>query len=384
MLAGHGRNPRTQGEDIHEAEGSRPHRDRARAGRHGRCRREALGHGAQRRRQHVRLAARLDVDAGPRHRLRLHGAVQRDRLRRRHPGDHQPHGRLRRLGRASDAGSVHCVQRLCPDPVGARRDVDPVQRPRDHARLSGGAPPSLRRRDRQDLHGPDHELERPGDQEAEPEGDDAGPEDHAGLPHGQLRHDLQLHRLPRGGQPDLEHEGRQGPVGFLADRHRRQRLRRRRRRRRQHARRHLLRGHRVRAREPAALRGDPERGRQVHLPEHPQRRRGRRDDHEGARRQRDAHRQPAEVGADGVPDRHLHLRHPADQVLERGGAAEDGLLGADDGPAGEVHGEALVRADPEGRARRRREDAQGRPAAPEPPRRSEGRRKAPLVFRIAA
>ena len=43
------------------------------------------------RRQHVRLAARLHVDARARERVRLHDAVQPDRLRRRHPGDHEPH-----------------------------------------------------------------------------------------------------------------------------------------------------------------------------------------------------------------------------------------------------------------------------------------------------
>ena len=60
------------------------------------------------------------------------------------------------------------------------------------------------RRDREDLHGSDHELERPGDQGPEPEGHDPGPEDHAGLPHRELGHDLQLHRLPVGGQRELE------------------------------------------------------------------------------------------------------------------------------------------------------------------------------------
>ena len=42
------------------------------------------------------------------------------------------------------------------------------------------------------------------------------------------------------------------------------------------------------------VRGDPERGRQVHQPEHPQRRGGRERGHEGAGEQRAAHRQPAE------------------------------------------------------------------------------------------
>ena len=47
--------------------------------------------------------------------------VQPGRLRRRHRGDHQPPGRLRRLGRAADARPVDRLQGLRPDPVGARR-----------------------------------------------------------------------------------------------------------------------------------------------------------------------------------------------------------------------------------------------------------------------
>ena len=171
---------------------------RGRAARRGRGRRrEALGDRDQRRRQHVRLAARLDLDAGPRLGVRLHGPVQRRRLRRRHPGDHEPHGRLRRLRRAADARPVHRLQRLRPDPVGARRHGDRRTTSRASTSPKNTNLQSLGRRDREDLHGRDHELERPGDQEAEPEGDAARPEDHAGLPHGQLGHDLQLHRLPR-------------------------------------------------------------------------------------------------------------------------------------------------------------------------------------------
>ena len=64
-----------------------------------------------------------------------------DRLRRRHPGDHEPHGRLRRLRRAADAGPVHRLQRLRPDPVGARRHRDRLQHSRSrptHAATSTG------------------------------------------------------------------------------------------------------------------------------------------------------------------------------------------------------------------------------------------------------
>ena len=71
---------------------------------------------------------------------------------------------------------------------------------------------------------------------------------------------------------------------------------------------------------------------QVHQPEHPQRRGGRQRGDEGAGEQRAAHRQPAEVAADRVPDRDLHLHHPPDEVVQGDRAAEDGVLGADAGP----------------------------------------------------
>ena len=83
-------------------------------------------------------------------------------------------------------------------------------------------------------------------------------------------------------------------VGQLAGRNRRERLGRRRRRRREHTRCDLLRRYRLCTRESPAFRGDPERRGQLHLPEHPQHRRGRRRDHDGAGRQRAAHREPAE------------------------------------------------------------------------------------------
>ena len=61
--------------------------------------------------------------------------------------------------------------------------------------------------------------------------------------------------------------------------------------------------------------------------------------------QRDAHRQPAEVGAARVSDLHLHLRHRAAADGARGRAPEDDLLGADPGPGDAVHGEADLRSD---------------------------------------
>ena len=64
----------------------------------------------------------------------------------------------------------------------------------------------------------DHELERPGDHEDQPEVHPAEHEDHAGLPLRQLRHDVQLHRLPLGRQPDLEVEARRRRQRAVADR----------------------------------------------------------------------------------------------------------------------------------------------------------------------
>ncbi len=118
--------------------------------------------------------------------------------------------------------------------------------------------------------------------------------------------------------------------------------------------------------------------------EHQEHRSGRRHDHERAVRERVAHREPAGEVSDGVSDRHLHLHHPASEVGERRRASQDGVLGTDHGPAGEVHSEAVVRTDPQGCPRGIREDARPDPAEyVNPPSLMsgvhEGRRKAPLV-----
>ncbi len=160
----------------------------------GRC--EEHRHDDHRRRQHVRLTARLGVDAGSRLGVRLHGAVQRRRLRRRDRVDHEPPGRLRRVRRTADARPVHRLQGLRADPVGALGDHGRLQRPG-----RSGSPESRRADDREDLPRRHHELERPGDQGAEQGRQPARPEDHPGLPLGRLGYDVQLHRLPVGGQP---------------------------------------------------------------------------------------------------------------------------------------------------------------------------------------
>ena len=120
------------------------------------------------------------------------------------------------------------------------------------------APESGREDDREDLPRPDHELERPGDQGAEQGRGHAEPEDHADLPLGRIRHDLQLHRLPLGRQRRVEVEGRQLDRGQLPGRHRRPRLRGGGGSRRPHPGRHHLRRRRVRAEEPHQVRSGPQ------------------------------------------------------------------------------------------------------------------------------
>ena len=254
-----------------------------------------------------------------------------DRLGRRHPGDHEPHGRLRRLRRAADARPVHRLQRLRPDPVGARRHGDRLQRPGPHVpknmnlKLSGDVIAKI-------YMGEITNWNDPAIKELNPK---------ATLP------DLKITPVYRtgnsgttynftdylaAGQPGLEVEVRHRTVGHLADRRRRQRLGRRRRRRREHAGRDLLRRHRrSRSRASSASRRSRTRPGSSSTRASATSRPPARGD-EGAGEQRAAHRQPAEVAADRVPDRDLHLHHPPDEVVEGGRAAEDGLLGADAGP----------------------------------------------------
>ena len=176
-----------------------------------------------------------------------------DRLRWRHPGDHESHGRLRRLRRAAHDRPVHRVQRLRSDPVGARRHVDsrttsPASAGADaaHLKLSGDVIAKI-------YMGQITNWNDPAIKELNPKATTIPDlKITPGLPHGQLRHDLQLHRLPRGREPGVEVEVRHGPVGRVAGGHRRQRLGRRRGRRREHAGRDLLRRHGVRRRRTSS------------------------------------------------------------------------------------------------------------------------------------
>ena len=81
-----------------------------------------------------------------------------------HRPDHRPNRRLRRLRRSADARTGRGLQRLRADPVGAVGDRDRLQRP--------GRQEAEPDRDdaRRHLLRQDHQVERPEDQDAQPEG----------------------------------------------------------------------------------------------------------------------------------------------------------------------------------------------------------------------
>ena len=74
-------------------------------------------------------------------------------------------------------------------------------------------------------------------------------------------------------------------------------------------------------------------------------------------RQQDLDRRPAEVGAGGLSDLHLHVHHPPAEERERSGAAPVRPLG-DDERREEVRAGTPVRSDPAERAQRGEQDAQ--------------------------
>ena len=160
-------------------------------------------------------------------------------------------------------------------------------------------------------------------------------EDHPRLALGRLGYDVQLHGLSVGRQPAGQVEDRQLDAGQLAGRRRRPRLVRSRGCRPDH-RRDRLRRHRVCPREQDPVRTGTESGRQVRHAAGPARdRRCRAPGHQGAAQQRDAHRQPDEEGEGRparLPDLHVLVRPPADELLESGGAAQVRLLRLDRRP----------------------------------------------------
>ena len=288
--------------------------------------RNQQGHDDHRRRQHVRLAARLGLDARARHGVRLQRPVQRCRLRRRHRGGLQPAGRLRRLGRAADARPGDGLQELRADSVGALGDVRRLQRPGApvHLNLDGKTISKI-------FLGQITNWNDPAIGALNKGANLPGPEDHADLPLGRLGHDVQLHRLPSSVNPEFKSKvGNSTAVTFPTG---------------------------IGARGSAGVAGLVSRTSggityvdvAFAITNHikfaavrnaagkflfPSLRRiqaAAARVPEGAGVERDAHREPAEVGAARVPDLDLHLRDRAAADVTLGGAAQADLLGADPG-----------------------------------------------------
>ena len=277
---------------------------------HGRGRRrEEQRHDDHGRGQHVRPAARLGLDAGAR--------LRRSVTHVQYSGVGSGAGIAAITNKQVDFGASDAP--LTPDQATACGDCVQIPWALSATAVAynvPGAPvaPEPRRSDDlEDLPRSDHELERSGDRRAEQGREPAESEDHAGLPLGRLGHVVQLHRLP------VVRERRRGRRRSASRRSRRSRR---------------VRAPRARAASPALIsrtsgaigyvdvayaiknhiqvRGRPERGREVPLSRASGGSRPRLlRVPEGAGEQRDAHREPAEVGAARVPDQHLHLRDRA-------------------------------------------------------------------------
>ncbi len=183
--------------------------------RHG-CPGEEAGHQPQRRGQHVRLPARVEVDPGTRLGVRIQRLVLADRLRRRHCGRSPPARstsapQTPRCPTISSTACKGCVQ--VPWALSATSVMYNLPGINCILRLTGPILANI-------YLGEDHDLERRVDQEGQPEVQPAGHEDHARVPLGQLRHDVQLHRLPVDRQPGLEVEARRRRQRAVAGRRR--------------------------------------------------------------------------------------------------------------------------------------------------------------------
>ena len=259
---------------------------RRRRAPHGRGRRrEDQRHDDHGRGQHVRAAARLDLDAGPRFGVRLHGAVQRRRLGCRHRGDHEPAGRLRRLGCAADADQAtacgDCVQ--IPWALSATAVAYNVPGAPAHLNLDGTTISKIFLGQITNWNDPAIAALNKG----------------ANLPNLKI---TPVFRSDGSGtsynftdylssvNADVEVEDRRLDAAGLPGGSGRQGLGRRRRAGLAHERRDRLRRRRVRDQEPHPVRGRAERGREVPLPEPPADQGGGARLPEGAGEQRDAHR----------------------------------------------------------------------------------------------
>ena len=182
-----------------------------------------------------------------------------DRLGRRHPPAHERDGLLRRLGRADDERPARGRSaRDPPLPDRPRRRRPRLQHPgrQRRAEVHGAGP-------RRDLSRQDHEVERPGDHEAESRREPPGDGYRGRTSVGRLGHDVHLGRLPLEDLSRVEEEGRRRDVRQLARRRRRQGERGRRRPRETDPGRDRLRRAHLRDPEQDLVRVGPEHGRGV-------------------------------------------------------------------------------------------------------------------------
>ena len=121
-----------------------------------------------------------------------------------HPADPAADGVLRRDRRAHDAGpAAGCARQ---DPAlshGSRRRRPRLQHPRRQAGAEVHGPGARRHHPRQD-----HEVERPGDRQAERRRHAARHRHRRRAPLGRLGHDLHLGRLPVEGLAGISEDGR--------------------------------------------------------------------------------------------------------------------------------------------------------------------------------
>ena len=158
------------------------------------------------------------------HRLHLVGAdrpaVDRRRRRQRHEGrlhrrrlDQGPQGLLPGQHRLRDlrdplpghrrAGPGRHQQRPRVRLPADRRRRHGVHLPAQDRRQAGPQPAALGRDDRQDLHQPDHQLERPGDHQGQQRPQVPVAADHPGRPLRRLGHDGAVHDLDGQRVPDI-------------------------------------------------------------------------------------------------------------------------------------------------------------------------------------
>ena len=275
-----------------------------------RLERRQRGQAAQGRGLVARLPARLGLDSSsPRSRARP--VVQPDRLRRRHPGDHDAHGRFRRVGRPAHTRPGQGVQELRPGPVGAVGDDSRVRRQDSRPR-----PEADRARHRRHLPRQDHELVRSAHRLAEP-GQEAPVAGNRGdLPVGRVRRHVRAHLVPVEDLARVEAGGRDGHDGQLPGRRRRQGQLGSRRDADPHPGRDRLHQRRLCRPEQARSRFDPERGRDLRPPRCEGDRGSRGRDGQAGTGQLDLDRRPARLCDGRLSDLDVLVRDRAQELRE--------------------------------------------------------------------